>query len=141
MLIRILRVFGVLLVAPYALAGQSVTRVNWESIDGSGPRRPTVTFIAWESTASGSSIAVKYPGGVEWIKLRHLGTKRHETSLGAMFVGRGSDGRHVQLTLIGKPYDAPTRIEYALTFTKGPSERMFYGNCNEELEACFKSNR
>jgi hypothetical protein len=130
-----------LLFAPFAMAGQSVTRVSWESIDGSGPGRPTVSVVAWDSTTSGSSLSVKDPGTLEWIQLRHLGTKRNETSLGAMFVGQGSDGRRVQLTLIGKPYYAPTRFEYALTFTKGPKERMFYGNCNDELETCFKANR
>jgi hypothetical protein len=130
-----------LLLAPFAMAGQSVTRVNWESIDGAGPGRPTVSVVAWDSTASGSSLSVKDPSTLEWVPLRHLGTKRSETSLGAMFVGQGSDGRRVQLTLIGKPYYAPTRFEYALTFTKGPNERMFYGNCNDELEACFRANR
>lgn len=130
-----------LLSASFALAGQSLTRVNWESIDGSGPGRPTVSVVAWDSTASGSSLSVKDPSTLEWVPLRHLGTKRSETSLGAMFVGQGSDGRRVQLTLIGKPYYAPTRFEYALTITRGPKERMFYGNCNDELEACFRANR
>jgi hypothetical protein len=130
-----------LLSTSFALAGQSLTRVNWESIDGAGPGRPTVSVVAWDSTASGSSLSVKDPSTLEWVPLRHLGTKRSETSLGAMFVGQGSDGRRVQLTLIGKPYYAPTRFEYALTITKGPKERMFYGNCNDELEACFKANR
>jgi hypothetical protein len=130
-----------LLSASFALAGQSVTRVSWESIDGAGPGRPTVSVVAWDSTASGSALSVKDPSTLEWVTLRHLGTKRSETSLGAMFVGQGSDGRRVQLTLIGKPYYAPTRFEYALTFTKGPKERMFYGNCNDELEACFRANR
>ena len=130
-----------LLFAPFAMAGQSVTRVSWESIDGSGPGRPTVSVVAWDSTASGGSLSVKDPSTLEWVPLRHLGTRRNETSLGAMFVGQGSDGRRVQLTLIGKPYYAPTRFEYALTITKGPKERMFYGNCNDELEACFKANR
>jgi hypothetical protein len=115
--------------------------VNWESIDGAGPGRPTVSVVAWDSTASGSSLSVKDPGTLEWIRLRHLATKRNETSLGAMFVGKGSDGRQVQLTLIGKPYYAPTRFEYALTISKGAKERMFYGNCNDELEACFRANR
>lgn len=130
-----------MLLVSFAMAGQSVTRVSWESIDGSGPARPTVSVVAWDSTSSGSSLSVKDPGTLEWVPLRHLGTRRNETSLGAMFVGQGSDGRRVQLTLIGKPYYAPTRFEYALTFTKGPKERMFYGNCNEELEACFRANR
>jgi hypothetical protein len=130
-----------LLSASFALAGQSVTRVSWESIDGAGPGRPTVSVVAWDSTASGSALSVKDPSTLEWVPLRHLGTKRSETSLGAMFVGQGSDGRRVQLTLIGKPYYAPTRFEYALTITKGPKERMFYGNCNDELEACFRANR
>jgi hypothetical protein len=130
-----------LLSVSFALAGQSVTRVNWESIDGAGPGRPTVSVVAWDSTASGSSLSVKDPGTLEWIQLKHLGTKRSETSLGAMFVGQGSDGQRVQLTLIGKPYYAPNRFEYALTITKGPKERMFYGNCNDELEACFRANR
>lgn len=129
------------LLAPFAMAGQSVTRVSWESVDGAGPGRPTVAVVAWDSTASGSSLSVKEPTTLEWVSLRHLGTRRNETSLGAMFVGQGSDGRRVQLTLIGKPYYAPTRFEYALTITKGPKERMFYGNCNDELEACFRANR
>ncbi len=130
-----------LLSASFAMAGQSVTRVSWESIDGSGPGRPTVSVVAWDSTASGSSLSVKDPTTLEWVPLRHLGTRRNETSLGAMFVGQGSDGRRVQLTLIGKPYNAPTRFEYALTISKGAKERMFYGNCNDELEACFRANR
>jgi hypothetical protein len=136
-----LLLFSSLLFVPFASAGQSVTRVNWESIDGAGPGRPTVSVVAWDSTASGSSLSVKDPGTLEWIRLRHLATKRNETSLGAMFVGKGSDGRQVQLTLIGKPYYAPTRFEYALTISKGAKERMFYGNCNDELEACFRANR
>ena len=68
-----------LLFAPFAVAGQSVTRVNWESIDGAGPGRPTVSVVAWDSTTSGSSLSVKDPGTLEWIQLRHLGTKRNET--------------------------------------------------------------
>jgi hypothetical protein len=37
-----------LLFAPFAMAGQSVTRVSWESIDGSGPGRPTVSVVSKE---------------------------------------------------------------------------------------------
>ncbi len=130
-----------LLLASFAMAGQSVTRVNWESVDGAGPGRTTVSVLVWDSPASGASLSVKDPATLEWVQLRHLGTKRNETSLGAMFIGQGSDGRRVQLTLIGKPYHAPSRFEYALTFTKGAKERMFYGNCNDELVTCFKANR
>ena len=58
-----------------------------------------------------------------------------------MFVGKCDDGRRVQVTLIGKPYYAPTRFEYALTFSLGSKERMFYGNCSDDLIGCFKANR
>jgi hypothetical protein len=54
-----------LLSASFAVAGQSVTRVSWESIDGAGPGRPTVSVVAWDSTASGSSLSVKDPSTLE----------------------------------------------------------------------------
>jgi hypothetical protein len=84
---------------------------------------------------------VKDPMTSEWVELRHLGTKENGSSLGAMFVGRCGDGRRVQVTLIGKPSYAPKRFEYALTFSAGSKERMFYGSCSEDLIGCFKANR
>lgn len=125
---------------PGLCAGVSTTSVNWESVDGSGPRRSTVSSVNWRTTLGGT-LAVKDPLTADWVEMKHLGTKKGDTSLGAMFVGRCADGRHVQVTLFGKPYYAPTRFEYSLTFSKGSAERMFYGNCSDDLISCFKANR
>jgi hypothetical protein len=138
--IRILFVLMALALAPGLKAGACTTSVNWESINGSGPRRPTLSTIIWKTTLGGS-LSVKDPVSADWVDLRHVGTKRGDASLGAMFVGRCDDGRMVQVTLFGKPYYGPTRFEYALTFTRGSAERMFYGDCSSELIACFKANR
>jgi hypothetical protein len=121
-------------------AGVSSTPVSWESVNGAGPGRPTLSSITWR-TASFGALSVRDPATSDWIELRHLGTKRNDSSLGAMFVGKCDDGRRVQVTLIGKPYYAPTRFEYALTFSQGSKERMFYGNCSDDLIGCFKANR
>lgn len=121
-------------------AAVSSTPVSWESINGAGPGRPTLSSITWR-TASFGALSVKDPATSDWIELRHLGTKRNDSSLGAMFIGKCDDGRRVQVTLIGKPYYAPTRFEYSLTFSKGAAERMFYGNCSDDLVGCFKANR
>lgn len=125
---------------PQLSAGVSSTPVGWESINGAGPGRPTLSSITWRTSSSGA-LSVKDPATSDWIELRHLGTKRNDSSLGAMFVGKCDDGRRVQVTLIGKPYYAPTRFEYALTFSLGSKERMFYGNCSDDLIGCFKANR
>lgn len=125
---------------PELSAGVSKTAVGWESINGAGPGRPTLSSITWRTTALGS-LSVKDPVTSDWVEMRHLGTKRNDSSLGAMFVGKCDDGRRVQVTLIGKPYYAPTRFEYALTFSQGSKERMFYGNCSDDLVGCFKANR
>lgn len=138
--IRSLILLLVLAVAPGLNAGVSSTGVLWESIDGAGPGRPTLSSISWR-TLSVASLSVKDPSTSDWVELRHLGTKRNDSSLGAMFVGKCDDGRRVQVTLIGKPYYAPTRFEYALTFSLGSRERMFYGNCSDDLIGCFKANR
>ncbi len=128
-----------LLASPLLHAGISSTSVSWESVDGAGPGRTSVSTITWRTSLS--SLMVKDPMTSEWVELRHLGTKENGSSLGAMFVGRCGDGRRVQVTLIGKPSYSPKRFEYALTFTNGSKERMFYGNCNDDLEDCFRANR
>lgn len=117
----------------------STTSVLWESINESGPRRPSVRTIAWDAGPGGSSLAVRDPLTAEWISLKYLGKSRVDQSTGAMFVGRCSDGGRVQVTLIGMPYHAPNKFEYSLTFTKTDSERMLYGKCNDELIGCFRS--
>ena len=137
--IRIPLLLLALVLGPALNAGVSSTTVNWESVDGAGPGRTTVSTIVWRTSLG--SLAVRDPLTSEWVGLRHLATKPNGTSLGAMFVGRCDDGRQVQVTLIGKPSSAPKRFEYALTFTKGARDRMFYGNCNDDLEDCFRANR
>jgi len=138
-----IRTFFILIALVFAsglIAGVSTTVVSWESINGAGPGRPTLSSITWRTSSTGT-LSVKDPAASDWVELRHLGTRRNDTSLGAMFVGKCDDGRRVQVTLIGKPYHAPTRFEYALTFTMGSKERMFYGNCSEDLVSCFAANR
>lgn len=117
----------------------STTSVLWESINESGPRRPSVRTIAWDTGPGGSSLAARDPLTAEWISLKYLGKSRVDQSAGALFFGRSSDGWRVQVTLIGKPHHAPNKFEYSLTFTKTDSERMLYGNCNDELLGCFRS--
>jgi hypothetical protein len=137
------RTFFILIALVFAsglIAGVSTTVVSWESINGAGPGRPTLSSITWRTSSTGT-LSVKDPATSDWVELRHLGTRRNDTSLGAMFVGKCDDGRRVQVTLIGKPYYAPTRFEYGLTFTLGSKERMFYGNCSEDLIGCFEANR
>ena len=138
--IRTLFILVALALMPELSAGVSTTAVGWESINGAGPGRPTLSSITWR-TASFGALSVKDPATSDWIELRHLWTKRNDSSLGAMFIGKCDDGRRVQVTLIGKPYYAPTRFEYSLTFSKGAAERMFYGNCSDDLVGCFKANR
>lgn len=138
-----IRTFFILIALVFAsglIAGVSTTVVSWESINGAGPGRPTLSSITWRTSSNGT-LSVKDPATSDWVELRHLGTRRNDTSLGAMFVGKCDDGRRVQVTLIGKPYYAPTRFEYSLTFTLGSKERMFYGNCSEDLVGCFEANR
>ena len=119
----------------------STTSVLWESINESGPRRPSVRTIAWDTGPGGSSLAVSDPLTAEWISLKYLGRTGSISLQVPCFSGDPliSDGWRVQVTLIGKPHHAPNKFEYSLTFTKTDSERMLYGNCNDELLGCFRS--